>query len=261
MAKYLQDERRGDVLRLTLNRPEIHNAFDEEMIAEVTAAFAAAAKDAALRAVVVRGAGKHFCAGADIQWMRRAGGFTQAKNVQDAARLNAMYRAVDECPIPVIARVHGACYGGGLGIVAAADVAVGSPDVKMSFSECRLGILPAVISSFAMPKIGIANARRYFLTAEVFGAETARQIGLLSEVRPEAELDAAVEEILQSILKCGPNAVREAKDLIRKTAAMPREKHFAYTPKTLARVRATAEAKEGLSAFLEKRAADWARSE
>ena len=257
MAKYLLDERRGGVCFLTLNRPEIHNAFDEEMIAEVTGFFKEASKEKDLRAIVVKGAGKHFCAGADIHWMKRAGSLTKAKNVQDATRLINMYRAVQEAPMPVIARVHGACYGGGLGIVAASDVVVCSDDIQMSFSECRLGILPAVISSFAIPKIGLSNARRFLLTAETFGAAAAHEMGLAHEICPTAELDARIDKFVAAILKTGPQAVREAKALIAKSILLTPERRYQLTAETLARVRATPEAQEGLAAFLEKRAPKW----
>lgn len=258
MADLIAGERRGSILFATLNRPELHNAFDEVMIAEVTNFFKTASKGKDLRAVVVKGEGKHFCAGADIRWMKRAGSYSRAKNIQDATKLINMYRAVQECPVPVLSRVHGACYGGGLGIVAASDIAICSQDAQMSFSECRLGILPAVISSFAIPKIGISNARRYLLTAETFGAEAALRMGLVHEVCGVAELDAKMNGFLDAIQKAGPTAVREAKALIAKTLLLTPEQRYRYTAQTLARVRATPEAQEGLAAFLEKRPPKWA---
>ncbi|MBI4422836.1 MAG: enoyl-CoA hydratase/isomerase family protein [Elusimicrobia bacterium] len=250
-------KRDGAALRVTLNRPEVRNAFDEDVIAAVTQVFRAAALQKDLRAVVVRGAGKDFCAGADVRWMKRAAGYGPARNKKDALRLAAMCRAIDDCPVPVLAGVQGSCFGGGLGIVAACDVVAAAENAVLSFSECRLGILPAVVSSFVLPKIGPAQARRYFLTAETFGAAAAQRIGLVHEVAPEAELDAKLEGLLAWVLRGGPQAVREAKALIRRAAPLPLERRIPLTVATLARVRSSPEGKEGLSAFLEKRPAAW----
>ncbi|MBI3548383.1 MAG: enoyl-CoA hydratase/isomerase family protein [Elusimicrobia bacterium] len=245
------------VATVVLDRQEARNAFDEAMIDEIAAAFKALSKDGSLRAVVVRGDGKDFSAGADIAMMRRAGGYKPAQNKREAMRLVGMCRAIDECPVPVLSRVHGACFGGALGIVAASDIAVAAEEATMSFSECRLGILPAVISNFVLPKIGPAYARRYFLTAEVFGASAAKDMGLVHETVPEAMLDERVAKIVKSILRAGPNAVRECKALIRKVHGLPLERRIKATTDALARVRAGEEAKEGLTAFLEKRPASW----
>lgn len=254
---FLRVSRSAGVVTATLDRQEARNAFDEAMIDEITARFKELAQDASIRAVVVRGEGKDFSAGADIKMMRRAGGYRAAQNKKEAMRLAGMCRAIDEFPAPVIARVHGACFGGALGIVAAADIAVAADNASMSFSECRLGILPAVISNWVLPKIGPAAARRYFLTAETFGAAAALRMGLVHEVCPEAELDAKVQEPLAWILRAGPNAVREAKAMLRKVWGLPLEKRIRITTDALVRVRASAEAKEGLTAFLEKRPAAW----
>ncbi|MBI5202894.1 MAG: enoyl-CoA hydratase/isomerase family protein [Elusimicrobia bacterium] len=250
-------QRDGGILRVTLNRPEVRNAFDEDVMAAVTQVFKAAAKQADLRAVVLKGAGVDFCAGADVRWMRRAAGYTPARNKQDAMRLVDMCRAIDYFPAPVLAGVQGSCFGGGLGIVAACDVVVAAENARMSFSECRLGIVPAVVSSFVIPKIGTAQARRYFLTAEIFGPHDARRIGLIDEVVAEAELDAKLDWFVNWILKAGPNAVREVKRMIARVAPLPLEKRIPITLETLARVRASDEGKEGLTAFLEKRPAAW----
>ncbi len=258
MSPALLVERKGHVAHATLNRPEVRNAFDEELIAEITNAFRAFSKDKALRAVVLRGAGPDFCAGADIRWMRRAAGYGPAQNRRDASRLVEMCRTINECPIPVLAGVQGACFGGGLGIIAACDIVLAADNAKMAFSECKLGIIPAVVSSFVIPKIGEAQARRLFLTAETFGAALAQRIGLVHELAPEAELGAKLDSLLSSILRAGPNAVREAKALIRKVSGLPLAKRIPLTVAALARVRGSAEGKEGLGAFLEKRLPSWA---
>lgn len=250
-------ERRGPVLHLSLNRPEVRNAFDEKTIAEITGAFKSVAKQKGLRAVVMRGAGQDFCAGADINWMKRAAKYSMGKNKKDAARLIAMCQAIDECPVPVITRVHGNCFGGALGIVAASDIAVAADNTTMAFSECRLGIIPAVVSTFVIPKIGVSHARRLFLTAESFGAGIAKSVGLVHEVAPESELDRVVDRMIHWILRAGPQAVMQAKVLIRAVEAMDRKRRIEHTVKTLAKIRATPEAKEGLGAFLEKRRAAW----
>jgi methylglutaconyl-CoA hydratase len=233
------------VLRVTLARPERRNAFDAELIAEVTEAFADVG-DA--RAVVLAGEGASFCAGADIEWQRSAIDLSFDENVADAMRLYRMCEAVDRCPAPVIARVHGFALGGGSGLVACADVAIAAPDATFGFSEVKLGIIPAVISPFVLPKIG-AHARRYFLTGERFDAETALRIGLVDEVA--TDLDAAVDRVLGEMLTSGPQAVREAKQLIHERP------HGEETAQIAARLRAGEEGQEGLRAFLERRPPSW----
>jgi enoyl-CoA hydratase/carnithine racemase len=239
----LRIERDGGALRITLARPERRNAFDAELIAELTEAFADVG-DA--RAVVLAGEGPSFCAGADIEWQRSAIDLSLEENAEDALRLYRMCETIDRCPAPVIARVQGYALGGGSGLTACADVAIAAPDAVFGFSEVKLGIIPAVISPFVLPRIG-AHARRYFLTGERFDAETALRIGLIEEVT--ADLDAAVDRVLGELLSGGPEAVREAKRLIRE---QPGGEEAAQTA---ARLRAGEEGQEGLRAFLEGRTA------
>jgi len=198
--------------------------------------------------VVLAGEGESFCAGADIEWQRSAVDLSFDENVEDAMRLYRMCETIDRCPAPVIARVHGFALGGGSGLVAAADIAIAAPDATFGFSEVKLGIIPAVISPFVLPKLG-AHARRYFLTGERFGAETALRIGLVEEVA--ADLDSAVDRVLLELLSSGPQAVREAKQLIR---GRP---EGVETAELAARLRAGAEGQEGLRAFLERRPPGW----
>jgi enoyl-CoA hydratase/carnithine racemase len=238
-------ERDGHVLRVTLARPERRNAFDAALIADLTAAFADVG-DA--RAVVLAGEGQSFCAGADIEWQRSAVDLSLAENTEDALRLYQMCETIDRCPAPVVVRVHGYALGGGSGLVACADVAVAAPDAVFGFSEVKLGIIPAVISPFVLPKIG-AHARRYFLTGERFDAETALRIGLVEEVA--ADLDVAVERVVSELLTAGPEAVREAKRLVRERPAGEE------TARIAARLRAGEEGQEGLRAFLERRGPSW----
>jgi methylglutaconyl-CoA hydratase len=239
----LRIDRDGRVLRVTLARPERRNAFDAELIAELTEAFADVG-DA--RAVVLAGDGPSFCAGADVEWQRSAIDLSLEENVEDALRLYRMCETIDHCPAPVIARVQGYALGGGSGLTACADVAIAAPDAVFGFSEVKLGIVPAVISPFVLPRIG-AHARRYFLTGERFNAETALRIGLIEEVA--ADLDAAVDRVVADFLSGGPEAVRAAKRLIREQPGGE------AAAKTAARLRTGDEGQEGLRAFLEGRTA------
>ena len=239
----LKIEREGNVLRVTLARPERRNAFDAALIAELTDAFADVG-DA--RGVVLAGEGQSFCAGADVDWQRSAIDLPYEENVEDALRLYHMCETIDRCPAPVVARVHGYALGGGSGLAACADVTIAAPDAVFGFSEVKLGIIPAVISPFVLPKIG-AHARRYFLTGERFDAETALRIDLIEEIVDD--LDVAVDRVLSELLTAGPKAVREAKRLIRERPA------GAETAQIAARLRAGEEGQEGLRAFLEGRSA------
>ena len=237
----LRVERDGDVLRVTLARPERRNAFDAALIADLTDAFADVG-DA--RAVVLAGEGETFCAGADIEWQRSSIGLSFEENVEDAHRLYRMCETIDRCPAPVVARIQGYALGGGVGLVACSDIAIVDEGAVFAFSEVKLGIIPAVISPFVLPKIG-AQARRYFLTGERFDAKTALRIGLVHEVADE--LDAAVEQVVSELLSSGPNAVREAKRLIRERPAGEE------TAEIAARVRTSEEGQERLRAFLDRR--------
>ncbi len=246
----------GPVAELSLNRPDRRNALSDETLAEIASAFRSLAESPDLRAVILKGEGRDFCAGADIEWMRRAGTLAGKKAEEDARLLARACLAVDECPVPVIARVQGNVYGGGLGLLAAADIAVSAEDARFCFSECRLGILPAVVSSFVLPKIG-AHARRYYLTAELFGAPEALRLGLVHESAPEAALDQKIERIVKGVLSCGPNAVREAKSLLRAFPGKNLHERIDFSIQTLLRARSSPEGQEGLSAFLEKRQPAW----
>ncbi len=249
MATTVQVEREGSVLRVTLARPERRNAFDAELIHELAQAFVDVGK---ARAVVLAGEGASFCAGADVDWMRASVGLSFDENVADANAMRQMFEAIDNCPAPVVARVQGHALGGGAGLVAAADIAISARDTAFAFSEVKLGIIPAVISPFALTKIGAGHARRYFVTGERFDAETALRIGLVSEVADD--LDAAVDRAVGELLSAGPHAARWAKRLVRERPSGPE------TARWIAERRASDEGQEGLRAFLEKRRASW-RSE
>jgi methylglutaconyl-CoA hydratase len=246
---------REGVLTVTLNRPDVRNAFNEVMIEELSHLFASLPHDA--RIVVLTGAGPTFCAGADVQWMKKSKDYTEEQNAADARAMAHMYETIDECPRPLVGRVQGAALGGGSGLVACCDVVVAAEGTTFGFTEVRLGIVPANISTFVLPKIGARSARRYFLTGERFDAAEARRIGLVHEVVPAAGLDARVEAIVGELLKCGPAAVATAKEIVREVSRLPRDQAIDYTVRTIARARVSPEGQEGLSAFLEKRKPRW----
>jgi len=242
----LRIERDGPLLRVTLARPERRNAFDAELIRELADAFVDVG-DA--RAVVLAGEGESFCAGADADWQRSAIDLSYDENVEDALRLYRMLQAIDSCPAPVVARVQGYALGGGSGLVCCADIAIAAPAAVFGFSEVKLGIVPAVISPFVLPRIRAAAARRFFLTGERFNAETALRIGLVHELAED--LDAALDRVVGELLSAGPEATRAAKQLIRDRPGGEEAAQVA------ARLRTSPEGQEGLRAFLDKRPAAW----
>ena len=243
----LRVEQDGDLLLVTLARPERRNAFDAGLITELTEAFGAVPDD--VRAVMLSGDGESFCAGADVEWMRSSIELSYEENVADARRLRKMLETIDSCPTPVVARVHGHALGGGCGLVACSDIVVTAPDTVFAFSEVKLGIIPAVISPFALAKIGPSVARRYFVTGEPFDARTALRIGLVHEVAED--LDAAVRRIVENLRSAGPEAARHAKKLV-----LERPDGLG-TERRIAQRRTSEEGQEGLRAFLEKRRPNW----
>ena len=244
----LRVEQDGDLLRVTMARPDRRNAFDAELISELTEAFGDVGDD--LVAVILAGEGKSFSAGADVDWMRSSIELSYEENITDARRLRMMLETIDSCPAPVLARVQGHALGGGCGLVACSDIVVAAPDVKFAVSEVKLGIITAVISPFALAKIGSSAARRYFLTGERFDAATAMRIGLVHEVAED--LDAAVELLLAELRSAGPEAARHAKKLV-----LERPDGLG-TERRIAQRRTSDEGQEGLRAFLEKRDHSWA---
>jgi methylglutaconyl-CoA hydratase len=242
----LRIDRDGDLLRVTLARPETRNAFDAQLIAELAEAFVDVGR---ARAVLLAGDGPSFCAGADVEWMRASVDLDFEANVADANALRGMLEAIDRCPAPVLARVHGHALGGGAGLVACADIALAAPGTVFAFSEVKLGIVPAVISPFAIAKIGATWARRYFVTGERFDAHEALRIGLVHEVADD--LDVAVERVVAELRSAGPRASRHAKRLVLDRPDGPE------TARRIAERRTSEEGQEGLRAFLERRSPDW----
>ena len=267
MSPALTVERTGPgdaVARVTLSRPEVHNAFDATLIAELRTAFAGLAREepGQLRAVVLSGLGPSFCAGADVSWMRAALSLDVEGNEQDAMAMAEMFETIDTCPAPVVARVHGAVLGGGMGLCAVADIVIAESGTRFGFTETRLGILPAVISPFVVAKIGESEARALFPTGRRFDAIRAMRIGLVHEVvEGEAALDAAVDAAIADLLSAGPTAARSAKSIIREIRGLGHGSSKWHTARVIARQRTTAEAQEGFRAFDEKRPPAWAPDE
>ena len=254
--KTLLVEEAGGVLSVTLNRPEVHNAFNDELIAEAVDLFGGEDVRGA-RAVVLRGSGPNFCAGADLNWMSRMVHYTRDENVRDSAQLAKMYALINDCPAPVVGRIQGAAIGGGVGLVAVCDVAVAARDAKFGLSEVKLGILPAVISPYVIAKIGQTHARALFLTGERFDAERALRIGLVHRLADD--VDAAVAEIVNQLTTSGPEAVRECKKLIAHVASNDLAEAIPYTVEAIAARRVSEEGQAGMQAFLKKEKAPWAR--
>jgi len=254
----LSIEKKGGVARVTLDRPEVRNAFDDALIASLKKSFAGIEKDQSVRVVVLAGNGPAFCAGADLNWMKRMAKYGHEENLADARALAEMLAALDRLPQPTIARVHGPAFAGGTGLVAACDMAIGTPQAKFCFSEAKLGLSPATISPYVLRAIGERAARRYFLTAEVFDAEEALRIGMLSLLVPAAELDATIEGLVQHLLAGGPQAHAKIKNLIRAIAGRPVDAALmADTAQRIAEIRVSPEGREGIASFLDKRKASW----
>ena len=246
------------VARITMARPEKHNAFDDVLIADLTDAFERAGTDDAVRVVVLEAEGKRFSAGADLGWMERMADYSEAENLADARKLAHMVRVLNELPRPTIARVQGAAFGGGVGLVAACDIGLASHAASFCLSEARLGLIPSVISPYVVEAIGARTARRYFQTAERFDAEQAQAMGLVHEVVPRERLDSRLPELVGHLLDNGPAAMAASKDLIRRVASGPVDDAMVEdTARRIADIRTTAEGREGLRAFLEKRGPKW----
>jgi len=257
-ASLVEVTKRNAVAIVVINRPEVHNAFNAALIRELTATFAALDADDGVRAVVLAGAGKSFCAGADLNWMKDMAGYSRAQNLADAHALAAMLRTLDGMGKPTIARVHGAAMGGGVGLAACCDIAVAAQEATFALSEAKLGLIPATISPYVVEAIGARRARRYFLTAERFDAAEAYRIGLVHEIVPLPELDARINELLGALLVAGPQAQRECKALIRTVAHRPIDAQvIAATARHIADVRVSDEGREGIAAFLGKRTPAW----
>jgi len=256
----LDIQRHGAVARVHLNRPGVRNAFNDGVIAELTEAFATLGADPALRAIVLGGHGKAFCAGADLGWMRAMAGYDWDANRADAARLADMLWTIWSCPLPVVGRLHGDCYAGGVGLAAACDVLVAAEGMHFCLSEAKLGLLPATIGPYVVRALGEQASRRYFTTAERFSAARAHALGFVHEVVPADALDAKVDEIVAALVANGPAAVKACKQLVKDLAGRPIDAALRDdTACRIADIRASAEGREGVSSFLDKRDPAWKR--
>lgn len=245
---------------LTLDRPEVHNAFDDALISALTAAYQDAAANPHVRAILLRANGPSFCAGADLNWMRRMAGYSHAENLADAEALGALMRTIDTCPKPTLARVHGSAFAGAIGLIACSDIAVAVPEALFAVTEVRIGLIPAVISPYLVRAMGARQARRYFLTAERFSAETALALGLVHDVVPAEELDAAMAKHLKALTAGSPAAQKATKELVAAVDRPLSAEVIADTARRIADQRASADGREGLGAFLEKRKPEWGQT-
>ena len=257
----LEFEVRNGIARVTLNRPDIRNAFNDEVIIELCNLFQAIADDDAVRVVVLTGTGTAFCAGADLNWMQKVADYDIEENIMDAQHMVDMIEFIDRCPQPVIGRINGHAMGGGCGLVAVCDMAIASRDAMFAFTEVKLGLVPAVISPYVIRKIGIGPTRELFLTGERFDANRAKEIGLVNAVAPPDSLDAAVDSKIKLLLTSGPKAMAEVKKLIRKVPHVDPREMKNYTAELIANLRVSEEGHEGIAAFLQKRDAKWAIKE
>ncbi|HEX5092159.1 MAG TPA: enoyl-CoA hydratase/isomerase family protein [Burkholderiales bacterium] len=248
----------GGVARVMLDRPDIRNAFDDALIAALTKTLRGLDADERVRAVVLGGHGPAFCAGADLNWMKRMAGYTYEQNLADARALAEMLRTLDRLKKPTIARVHGPAFAGGVGLVAACDIAIGTPEARFCLSEAKLGLSPATISPYVVRAMGERAARRYFLSAEVFDANEAYRLGLLSMVSPSEKLDGEIDEMLKHLLQGGPQALDKIKDLVRRVSSGEiTDPMIEDTAQRIAEIRVSPEGREGIASFLEKRKPGW----
>jgi methylglutaconyl-CoA hydratase len=251
--------RKEKVARISLNRPEVHNAFNATMILELTEAFEEARKDESVRVVVLTGIGESFCAGADLNWMREIIRYSFEQNLKESMEVAELMHKIYTLPKPTIARINGATVGGGNGLFSACDIAIASERARFGLSEVKIGLVPAAISPYVIRRIGESAAHELFLTGERFDARRALEIGLVNKVVPHDELDVKVEELIRLLLSSGPEAIASCKELLHKVPAMTDDEAKAYTAEMIARLRVSQEGQEGMASFLEKRKPKWAK--
>jgi methylglutaconyl-CoA hydratase len=251
--------KKDDVATVTLNRPELHNAFNEALIHELTLCFKELSNDESVSVIILTGNGKSFCAGADLSWMKRMVKYSKTENKKDSHLLLEMYETLHSCPKPVIGRINGAAFGGGIGLLAVCDITVTVPEVKFAFSEVKLGIVPSVISTFVAPRMTSANMRRFFITGERFDSAVAHEVGLIDLIVPAENLDTTVASCVEQLRSSGPLAIKEVKLLIYNLREMDVKKYKEFTVDKIAELRVSPEGQEGINAFLEKRKPNFKR--
>jgi len=255
--KTIEVKKGNNLATVTLNRPDVHNAMNEELMKELTMCFNDISTDENTRIIILTGNGKSFCAGADLNWMKSMASYSKEENIQDSKLLLDLYESIYTCPKPVIGRINGHAFGGGLGLIAVCDLTIGVPGKKFAFSEAKLGIIPSVISTYIVRRIGLANMRRLFITGERFTSDHAKDIGILDYVVPEEEFDEMVQKYVNQLRSSGPIAIKEVKNLISNCEQMNQEAYKKFTVKKIAELRVSNEGQEGINAFLEKRKTTW----
>jgi len=246
-----------EIVTVTLNRPEVHNAMNEHLMVELTNIFKDLSKDKTVRVIILTGKGKSFCAGADLNWMKSMVNYSMQKNLKDSKLLLNLFEAIYECPKPVIGRINGHAFGGGIGLIAVCDITISIPDLKFAFSEANLGIIPSVISTFVRPRINSSTMRRLFITAERFDSEIAHNIGLLDFIVASDELDSKVNYYIDQVKDSGPNAIKEIKKLIKNLGEMDTNSYKNYTLEKISELRVSDEGQDGINAFLNKTKPKW----
>ncbi|MFO7677173.1 MAG: enoyl-CoA hydratase-related protein [Thermoplasmatota archaeon] len=245
------------IATITLSRPDVHNAMNETLMKELTTSFQNLSEDTTVQCIVLTGEGPSFCAGADLNWMKSMVSYTKQENINDSNLLLDLYNTINDCPKPVIGKINGHAFGGGLGLIAVCDITIATPKSKFAFSEAKLGIIPAVISSFVSPRMKQADMRRFFITAERFDTQIAHEIGLIDIVTTEEEFEQTIEKYISLVLSSGPQAITEIKKLINNLSAMDRKQFQQHSVEKIAELRVSMEGQEGISAFLEKRKPHW----
>ena len=253
----IEISRENNISTVILNRPDVHNAVNEKLMKELTSCFKELSKDKETRNIILTGKGKSFCAGADLNWMKRMVNYSKEENIKDSNLLLELYETIYTCPKPVIARVNGHAFGGGIGLFAVCDIAIAVPESKFAFSEVKLGIIPAVISTYVGRRVNVATMRRLFLTGERFDSCYAKKVGLVDFVFEEKEFDSKIEKYVDILKTSGPNAIKQVKILIDKYEKLDPEKYKKFTVEKISELRVSLEGQEGINAFLEKRKSKW----
>jgi methylglutaconyl-CoA hydratase len=253
----LDIQKKQDVITIYLNRPDVHNAMNEQLMKDLTSYFKRIYNDIDIRIIVLTGKGKSFCAGADLNWMKSMANYSLEENIQDSKLLSNLFEAIYNCPKPVIAKINGHAFGGGLGLFAVCDIAIAVPNCKFAFSEVKLGIIPSVISTYIARRLNFSNMRRLFITGERFNSEYAEKIGLIDFVVEDEEIDNLIQKYVDILKSSGPIAIKEIKRLINACETMDIEKYKKYTIETISKLRVSEEGQDGINAFLEKRKTKW----
>jgi methylglutaconyl-CoA hydratase len=255
--KTIEVQKERNIATIFLNRPDVHNSMNEKLMSELTSSFKELSKDEKIRVIVLTGKGKSFCAGADLNWMKSMVEYSMKENIADSKILLNLYEEIYSCPKPVIAHVNGHAFGGGIGLFAACDIVIAIPDCKFAFSEVKLGIIPAVISTYIVRRIGLSNMKRLFLTGERFDSDYAKEIGLVDFVVPKKEIDKKVQKYVEILLSSGHQAIVEVKKLVDACEKMDLDKYKEHTVKKISQLRISDEGQEGINAFLEKKKPKW----